>query len=238
MSVFEWAIVLGIVFVGACAQGSFGFGLGVTAAPVLALVNPDFIPASLLMVAMVLTVLVVLRQRDMFEWRSLTWALIGRVPGSLLGTWAVIQLPQRELIVLFSVLVLSGVGLSFAGWHIRPTRSTLLVAGAASGFMGSITSIGGPPMAIVYQNESGPTIRASLANFFLFGAALSVILLAAAGRIHGADVRRSFQIMPAMILGFAASRAAARWLDGNNIRRWLLLFSAATSVLVLVTTFV
>lgn len=238
MNLFEWIVVLGIVFVGACAQGSFGFGLGVTAAPVLALVNPDFIPASLLMVAMVLTVLVVVRQRATFEWRSLTWALIGRLPGSLLGTWAVVQLPKRELVVLFSVLVLVGVGLSFAGWHIRPTKSTLLVAGAASGFMGSITSIGGPPMAIVYQHESGSTIRSSLANFFLFGAALSVVLLAVAGKIHRADVHRSLQIMPAMVLGFAASRYAARWLDGNNIRRWLLMFSAATSVLVLVSTFV
>lgn len=238
MSIVEWAIVLGIVFIGACAQGSFGFGLGVTAAPVLALVNPDFIPASLLMVALVLTVLVVLRQRDTFEWRSLTWALIGRLPGSLLGTWAVVKLPQRDLILLFSTLVLAGVGLSFAGWRIRPTRSALLVAGAASGFMGSITSIGGPPMAIVYQHESGPKIRSSLANFFLFGAALSVIMLAAAGRIHAADVHRSLQIAPAMVLGFAASRYAARWLDLNDIRRWLLLFSGATSMLVLVTTFV
>lgn len=238
MSVLEWAIVLGIVFVGACAQGSFGFGLGVTAAPVLALVNPDFIPASLLMVALVLTVLVVLRQRAPFEWSSLSWALLGRLPGSLLGTWAVVVLPQRGLIVLFSILVLVGIGLSFAGWRVSPTKPSLVVAGAASGFMGSITSIGGPPMALIYQHETGPKIRASLSNFFLFGAALSVGLLAAAGEIHGDDVRRSLQILPAMVLGFAASRYAARWLDGNNIRRWLLLFSGSTSVLVLVTTFV
>lgn len=238
MSIIEWAVVLGIVFIGACAQGSFGFGLGVTAAPVLALVNPDFIPASLLMVALVLTVLVVLRQRAAFEWSSLSWALLGRLPGSLLGTWAVVVLPQRELIVLFSILVLAGIGLSFAGWKITPTKPTLVVAGAASGFMGSITSIGGPPMAILYQHETGPKIRASLSNFFLFGAALSVGLLALAGKVHRDDVHRSLQILPAMLLGFAASRYASKWLDGNDIRKWLLLFSGATSVLVLVTTFV
>lgn len=235
MNALEWTIVLGIVFVGACAQGSFGFGLGVTAAPVLALIDHDFVPASLLLVAFVLTILVVLRERAAFEWKPLLWALLGRLPGSLLGTWAVIALPQRGLIVLFSVLVLLGIGLSFAGWAIRPTSRSLVVAGAASGFMGSITSIGGPPMAIVYQHESGDRVRASLANFFVFGAAMSLAMLAAAGEVHADDVRRALILLPAMLLGFIASRWASRWLDGGDLRRWLLGFSAVTSSLVLVT---
>ena len=140
--------------------------------------------------------------------------------------------------MLFSVLVLLGVGLSFAGWRIRPTSRTLVVAGAASGFMGSITSIGGPPMAIVYQHESGDRVRASLANFFVFGAAMSLAMLAAAGEIHADDVRRAMILLPAMLLGFVASRWAARWLDGDDLRKWLLGFSAVTSSIVLVTALV
>ena len=35
-----------------------------------------------------------------------------------------------------------------------------LIAGLLSGFMGTITSVGGPPMAMVYQNMPGPKVRA------------------------------------------------------------------------------
>ena len=54
MTTFEWAVALIAVFVGACAQGSIGFGLGMLAAPVLAITDDDFIPGPLLLVAMVM----------------------------------------------------------------------------------------------------------------------------------------------------------------------------------------
>jgi uncharacterized membrane protein YfcA len=93
-------------------------------------------------------------------------------------------------------------------------------------------------MAIVYQHESGDRVRASLANFFVFGAAMSLAMLAAAGEIHAEDVRRAMILLPAMLLGFVASRWAARWLDGGDLRKWLLGFSAVTSSIVLVTALV
>lgn len=235
MSTLSWAVALAAVFAGACAQGSFGFGLGVTAAPVLGLINPEFVPGSLLMAATVLTVLVVLRERARLDWAALSWAMVGRVPGSVLGTWAVVAIAKDRLIVLFAVLVLAGVGLSAAGWRLSPTRTALVTAGAASGFMGSVTSIGGPPMALVYQRESGATLRSSLSLFFMFGSFLSVGLLALAGEIDGVDVTHAATLLPAVILGFAASRWVGRWLDGGRLRPWLLTFSACTSVLILVT---
>lgn len=233
MTTVEWCIALTAVFVGSCAQGSFGFGLGVTAAPVLALLDDDFVPGPLLLVATLLTVLVVVRERA-FEWRGVSWAIVGRIPGSVLGTWAVVVMSKDDLIVLFAVLVLAGVALSAAGWSVEPNRSSLLSAGAASGFMGSITSIGGPPMALVYQRRSGSELRSSLAVFFLFGSTLSVTLLLVSGELHGIDVRRALLLVPAMLLGFGASYYAGRWLDGGRLRPWLLGFSAVTAVLLLV----
>lgn len=234
MSVLEWCVALTAVFCGACAQGSFGFGLGVTAAPILALIDPHLVPAPLLMVAMVLTVLVVLRERS-FQWRAVGWAMVGRVPGSVLGTWAVVVMAKDDLILLFGVLVLLGVAISVAGWSVEPNRHTLFVAGGASGFMGSITSIGGPPMALLYQRRSGPELRANLSLFFMFGTALSITLLVVAGEVRRVDLGRALTMMPAMLLGFVASRWATKWLDGGRLRPWLLAFSAFTAILLLVT---
>jgi len=40
--------------------------------------------------------------------------------------------------------------------------SWLLIAGGLSGFFGTLTSIGAPPLALVEQGEKGPTIRGTL----------------------------------------------------------------------------
>ncbi|MEN9505341.1 MAG: hypothetical protein RI958_1267, partial [Actinomycetota bacterium] len=70
MTTLEWAIALVAVFAGACAQGAIGFGLGTVAAPVLAITDDDFIPGPLLLVALVLTCLVAVRERGGLDWRG------------------------------------------------------------------------------------------------------------------------------------------------------------------------
>lgn len=237
MTPVEWAVAAIAIAVGACAQGTVGFGLGLVAAPVLAITNDEFVPGPLLLVALLLTILVAARERGRLDWRGLRWALVGRVPGTVLGTVAVVVLPERGLIVLFAVLVLAGVTLSAAGWKVEPTSPTLFSAGAASGFMGSITSIGGPPMALVYQHRSGSELRATLSLFFVFGTTLSIVLLAIAGEIHRADIGRAALLAPAMLVGYLASRWLARVLDRGYLRTALLAFSASASVALLVLEF-
>lgn len=234
MTTIEWVIALTAVAVGACAQGSIGFGLGMVAAPVLVLTDPDFIPGPLLIVAFLLAVLVTTANRTGIDWFGLRWAVVGRIPGSVLGTAAVVVLPERELIILFAVLVLMGVGLSVAGLRVDPTKPALVSAGAMSGFMGSITSIGGPPMALVYQDSRGAEIRATISGFFIVGSALSIGLLAIAGEMGAVDLGRAAALTPAMLVGFGASRRLARLLDRGFMRPALLGFSAVTSAALLV----
>jgi uncharacterized membrane protein YfcA len=166
------------------------------------------------------------------------WAVVGRVPGSVLGAIAVVTLPGDALIVVFAVLVLVGVVLSVVGWDVQPTPGTLFTAGAASGLMGSITSIGGPPMAIAYQHRSGPELRATLALYFVFGSALSITLLWVAGEIGSSDIGRAAALLPAMLVGYVASRHAGRYLDRGYMRPTILGVSAAASIVLLVVELV
>ena len=38
-------------------------------------------------------------------------------------------------------------------WYIVANKKNITIAGTASGLMGTLIGIGGPPMAIVYQNS-------------------------------------------------------------------------------------
>jgi uncharacterized membrane protein YfcA len=228
------AVVTLAVVVGACVQGSVGFGFGLIAAPVAALVDTRFVPGPLLFSGVVLAVLVALRERGALDWLGIRWAVAGRIPGTLLGAWAVAVLPEQGLVIMFASAVLAAVALSLAGWTLRPEPATLLGAGATSGFMGTVTSIGGPPMALVYQHHTGAQLRATLALFFLIGAAFSLLVLGVAGEFRAEELRLGLLLVPGMIAGFLISRVAAHYLDRGYTRVAVLAFSTAASIALLV----
>jgi uncharacterized membrane protein YfcA len=118
---------------------------------------------------------------------------------------------------------------------VRPTTGTLVSAGLASGFMGTATSIGGPPMAMVYQRVTGPQLRATLAAYFVFGASFSLLTLAVAGEFGAHELELGLTLLPGVLAGFALSWLAARVLDRGYTRIAVLGCSAA-SALVLIGT--
>ena len=57
MTGMELALVVLVVTVASCLQGAIGFGLGLLAAPVVALFDPSLLPGSLILLATGVTVL-------------------------------------------------------------------------------------------------------------------------------------------------------------------------------------
>ena len=74
--------------------------------------------------------------------------------------------------------------------HFRPSDRSLMVAGLASGFAGTTTGVGGPPMALTYQNSDPATMRSTISAFFSIGSVMSVTALASQDR----SVRARWQL--------------------------------------------
>jgi uncharacterized membrane protein YfcA len=141
--------------------------------------------------------------------------------------------PPDPLAIASGGFVLLAVVLSATGRRVPTLPSTLVAAGALSGVLGTAVSIGGPPMALLYQHESGPTIRSTLAAFFLVGVSLSLIGLHFVGRFGIVETLAAVTLLPGVLVGFWLSRRTARWLDRGYTRPAVLVVSAATSVLVI-----
>ena len=233
MSALDIALAMGIVFLGATVQGSVGFGANLIAAPVLALIDLRFLPGPAVLNALVLTSLTWRRERAHVDRRAVGWALVGRVPGTLVGAAAVVVFDGDSLGLLFGVLVLFAVALSASGLHLRMRRRTLMAAGAASGLMGTATAIGGPPIALAYQDLPGARLRASMSALFFIGVCGSVVTLTAFGQIDGADVGRAGLLAPASVAGFLASSRLRSVVDRGWTRPAVLGLSAASSVAVI-----
>src|SRR6185295_16980294 len=120
--------------------------------------------------------------------------------------------------LLFGGLVLVAVAMTLSGVTFRPGPKTLVFAGLISGFMGTIASIGGPPMALVYQGADGPKVRATLAAYFLVGVVMSLIGLLLVGRFNSFELKWSLLLLPGIVLGFLLSAHGARYIDRERQR--------------------
>lgn len=212
-------LVAGLVMLlGALVQGVVGYGMNLVVAPLLTLTDPSLVPVPLLLIAMVHALLAVAREHNHADWRGVGWAMIGRLPGIGLGVAAVALLPQGPFSIAVALSVLSCVGLSLLSWRPSPTPRSLLVAGVASGVLGTAAAIGGPPIALLYQHHSGPTIRATMAVYFALGTAASLGGLALSGAVHAEPALRAAMLLPFLVAGFLLSNPLRRFIDGPWMR--------------------
>lgn len=232
MSPGELLVAGTTVAVGACVQGAVGFGFALISAPILALLDPHLVPAPLTMASLLLTTSTAYRGRGAID-TTVRWAILGRVPGALLGAYAIATVPERPLGVTFGVLVLAAVAVSLSGVSVAPGTRSLLAAGAISGFSGTTVAIDGPPMALVYQRMPGAALRGTMSLYFMVGALLSLLALSLFGRLGARELRAALVLAPFVLLGFAFSARAARVLDRGYTRIAVLVLAGASAIVLI-----
>lgn len=202
-------IALVAVIAGSALQSLSGLGLAVIASPILILINPSFLPVPILILGCILSLLNCARYRQQLNFGNIKLALIGRVPGSIIGVILLVLFPPITFAIFFSLFIMLSVLMTYRHINIYHSPRNLLLAGFFSGVMGTTTSVGGPPIALVYQNSKLRTARAELGLFFLIGTLLSLMLLGISGNVSTVQLQLTLPLIPAVIIGFYLSL----WLD-------------------------
>ncbi len=219
--------------VGAAIQGLVGLGLGLVAAPVTALLEPKLMPDLLLWLALLMPMVTLVREHHQIDWRGLAWAVPARVPGTAVGVVFVGWFSVRELGIAVGLMVLASVLLTATAVRFPVNRGSLVTAGFISGVTGTTTSIGGPPMAILYQHRTAAQIRSTLAVYFLLGAGFSLVGLGVTGSLERSTFLLAMLMTPCLFLGFALSRLLKRVVPGHHVRGGVLLVCGLSSVVLL-----
>lgn len=206
------------VLIGALVQGTIGFGLNVIAAPVAAVVQPDALPAAMIILSLPMTAGSAVRERDHIDRAGVAYATLGRLPGIAVGTFVVARLDPAELSTWIGAMVVAASLMSVARSDVAVTRGSAAVAGAVAGVMGTTSSMGGPPLALLYQREPGPILRSTLGAAFLIGSLLSLIALAWAGHVARWHWALGLALLPAVALGLVASRSFHARIDAGWLR--------------------
>ena len=156
-----------------------------------------------------------------------------------MGVWVVTTLTARELGIAIGVVVLVAVAVTWRAITVPINRRTLSAAGFASGVTGgTATSIGGPPIAIVYQHRPAREIRTTMAVYFLVGATLSLVALLVSGDLDSDQVVAAAELLPFLAVGAVLGAVARRSIPAYVVRPAVLIVSAASALVLLVRSIV
>ena len=211
-----------------------GFGFAMLVAPFLILYNPEFVPVPMLLFGIFLPSFIVWRHRKDIDFTGIKSAIAGRIIGNMLAVWLITIISQNTFMLIFGGLVIVTVILSTFAFNIRPTPTKVGIAGIFSGLMGTLAALGGPPIAILYQNERGDVIRATLSGFFILGSLLSILFLGSAGKVTLNHFKLFLYLVPGVLIGFYLSKYALDYVDRRYMRMSMLSISFVAGLLVII----
>src|SRR5882724_7768807 len=228
------AIVLaGIALFAAFVNGALGYGFSSLTVP-LALVfytNRILNPAVIVIeVFLNLYVLFINRDGVAAVWRRVFPILIGLLPGIAVGAFVLASLQPGWIKLGTYTVILPLILVQAAGWR-RPIRSTWLIGlpfGTALGILYSVTTISGPPLAILFNNQGlvKNEFRAGLALVRVVESSVTAIVYYQLGLFIPESATLLWVFSPCVLVGVPLGAYLIRRLDAETFRRICMSFDA------------
>lgn len=227
-------VLIGIlIFVGTVIQGSIGFGLGTVATPIVAIVAPQLVPMLILMLAFVISVVTTVQTARDVDWKFFWLCTIMRLPGSVAGAWAVASLSHRGLSVFIGTAVILAMMLSSFGWTPRYNKQNVAIASVASGFLGTSTAIGGPPLALVLKSQQASKMRGTLSATFVTASLVSIGMLMGSGQFNGEIWTVAAVYLPVVLGGLWAATKVSRHIDKARLNKLVVGVSIGAAIILI-----
>ncbi|MEO8259125.1 MAG: sulfite exporter TauE/SafE family protein [Acidobacteriota bacterium] len=236
--------LVAITLVAAIINGGLGYGFSSITVPLalLFLSNRQLNPALVLIeVALNAYVLWVNRDALALVWRRVLPIVAGLVPGVIVGTLIVSQVSPAWLKLWTYIVLLPLILIQAAGYRrpIKSERAIGLPFGLGLGVLYSVTTISGPPLAVLLNNQglAKREFRAALGFIRLAESSFTAIAYLTAGLITPASLRLIPQILPSVFIGVPIGERLIRRMPAETFRRlcmsfdaWVVGFGASTVV--------
>lgn len=219
-------VAVAVIVFGSVVQGTIGFGLGLLSAPFIAIAIPHAIPVVLVLVAWPIGAVTATREHHAMDRFALFWMLTGAVPGTLIGLSIIHLASPGSLSAIVGAVTLLGVLTTVVSPPIPVTRATACSAGLIGNITGTAASVGGPPVALLFQHHRGPIIRSTLGAYFAVSATMSVIGYGVTGEITRSRLLLALTLIPAMLVGAWLSKHFHGLVDKRWLRPSVLTLSA------------
>jgi len=226
-------VLAGIVFLAAFVNGALGYGFSSLTVPVaLVFYTNRILNPAVVVIEVVINIYVLLMNISGIAavWRRVLPILIGLLPGIGLGA-LVLTLVQPSWIKFSTyTVILPLILLQAAGWR-RPIQSTWvrgLPFGTALGILYSVTTISGPPLAILFNNQGlvKNEFRAGLALVRVAESSVTAIVYYQLGLFIAESANVLLTFIPSVVVGIPLGTYLIRRLDAETFRRICMSFDA------------
>lgn len=222
-----------IALVAAVINGALGYGFSSITVPLALLfltsrvLNPALVPVE---VAINVYVLAVNWRSALPAFRRTLTILIGLLPGVVVGSLSLASV-SPDYVKLFTYSVLLPLILFQAGGFRRPIRSERAIGlpfGAGIGLLYSVTTISGPPLAVMFNNQgyTKHDFRASLAVVRVVESSMTALTYLFLGLYKPASLALLPSIIPAVLIGVPIGTVLIRKIDAETFRRICMSFDA------------
>jgi uncharacterized membrane protein YfcA len=222
-----------ITLLAAFVNGALGYGFSSITVPValLFLANRVLNPA-LVLIEVVLNAYVLWNNRDALAnvWRRVMPMIIGLVPGIVFGTAIVAEVHPGWLRFVTFLTLLPLILLQAAGYRrpIKAERPVNVAFGAGLGVLYSVTTISGPPLAIMLNNQglAKRDFRAALGVVRLAESSMTAVAYAYAGLFTANSLSLIPWIVPSIVIGVPIGAYVIQRVQVETFRRICMSFDA------------
>jgi uncharacterized membrane protein YfcA len=226
-------VLIFITFVAAVINGGLGYGFSSTAVPVALLfyTNKVLNPAIVLIEVVINFYILVIHWKNIKTIFPRVFPIImGAVPGVLLGALLLSRVDSGWIkLITFSFLL--PLVLLQAGGIRRPIRSEKTVGlffGTGIGFFYSVTTVSGPPLAVLLSNQGlvKKEFRAAMGIIRLSLSSLTAVSYYYLGFYQSGSIGILATIIPSIIVGIPIGSYIIRKIDPETFRRICMSFDA------------
>src|SRR6516165_7915461 len=226
-------VVAGIVFLAAFVNGALGYGFSSLTVPVaLVFYTNRILNPAVVVIEVVINIYVLLMNLSGVSavWRRALPILIGLLPGIGLGALVLTSVQPGWVKFSTYTIILPLILLQAAGWR-RPIQSTWLSGvpfGTALGVLYSVTTISGPPLAILFNNQGlvKSEFRAGLALVRVVESSVTAIVYYQLGLFIAESANVLLTFVPSVVVGIPLGTYLIRRLDADTFRRICMSFDA------------
>jgi uncharacterized membrane protein YfcA len=163
-------------------------------------------------------------------WRRVLPIIVGLAPGVIVGTLIVSTVNPTVLKFGTFIILLPLILMQAAGWRrpIRAERSAGLVFGTGLGVLYSVTTISGPPLAILLNNQgvAKQEFRAALGVVRLAESLMTAATYMIAGLFLAPSLQLVPVILPSILIGVPIGTILIRHIRSETFRRVCMSFDA------------
>jgi len=226
-------VLVSITFIAAAVNGAIGYGFSSITVPVALLYYTNrVLNPALVLVELVINSYVLFINRSSIPniWKRVVPILVGLVIGVAIGSYILSMVDPAWVKFVTYFFLLPLILLQAAGIRkpIKAERAIALPFGTGIGMLYSVTTISGPPLALLFNNQgyAKQDFRAALSVIRVAEASLTAVAYGVIGFYSAGSMEIIPYIIPSVLIGIPLGAYIIRWMDPETFRRISMAFDS------------